>query len=158
MKFVTGLDKEMWTIVWCFIKPSKENIRSSKSTAKDEEGRQSKTATGTSVKCALCLEDQLLMMLMRLRLGQIEQELAYTFGINVSTVSRTIIAWRNFFVPSPDLGCYLCSLTGEMWQEPCQVHSRKYILLHLLLLSCDVKCHRCCLSSSNVILPTSPIQ
>ena len=46
--------------------------------------------TGAGVKCALSLEDQQLMTLMRLRLEQIEQELAYTFGINVSTVSKTV--------------------------------------------------------------------
>ena len=77
--------------MWRFIKPSEENIRLSKSAAKDEEGQQRKTAAGAGVKCALSLEDQLLMTLMRLRLGQIEQELAYTFGINMSSVSRTII-------------------------------------------------------------------
>ena len=88
--------------MWRFNKPSKENIRSSKSAAEDEEGWQRKTGAG--VKCALSLEDHLLMMLIRLHLGQIEQELAYTFGINVSTVSRTVITWVNFFVPSPDLG------------------------------------------------------
>ena len=82
---------------------STENFRLSKSAAKDE-GRQKQTAAGACVKCALSLEDQLLMTLMRLRFGQIEQELAYTFGINVSTVSRTVITWVNFFVPSPDLG------------------------------------------------------
>ena len=98
---------------------SKENIRSSKSATKDEEGRQRKTAAGAGIKCALSLEDQLLMTLMRLRLGQIEQELPYTFGINVSTVSRTVITWVNFFVPSPGLGCCLCGPPGKMWQEPC---------------------------------------
>ena len=89
----------MWTVVWRFIKRSKENIRSSKSAAKDEEGRQRKTAAGAGVK-----RDQLLMTLMCLHLGQIEQALAYTFGINLSTVSRTVITLVNFFVPSPDLG------------------------------------------------------
>ena len=91
---------------------SKENIRSSKSGAKDEEWRQRKTAAGAGVNCALSLEDQLLMMLMCLHLGQTGQELAYTFGINVSTVLRTIIAWLNLFVPSLDLGCCLSGLKG----------------------------------------------
>ena len=53
-----------WTVVWAFLKPSRENVRSAKSAAKDEEGRQRKDGAG--VKCTLSLEDQLLVSLMRL--------------------------------------------------------------------------------------------
>lgn len=80
--------------MWGFLKPSRENVRSAKSAAKYEERRQRKSGAG--VKCTLSVEDQLLMTLMRLRLGKLEQELAYTFGISVSSVSRTIITWLNF--------------------------------------------------------------
>ena len=37
-----------------------------------------------------------MMTMMRLRLGRLEQDLAYQFGINVSTVSRTLSMWINF--------------------------------------------------------------
>ena len=56
LEFFTGLDSEQWTVVWAFLKPSRENVRSAKSAAKDEEGRQRKDSAG--VKCTLSLEDQ----------------------------------------------------------------------------------------------------
>ena len=43
-----------------------------------------------------CREDELLMTLMRLRLGRIEQDLAYEFGVNKSTISRTFNKRINF--------------------------------------------------------------
>ena len=40
LEFFTGLDSEQWTAVWAFFKPSRENVRSAKYVAKDEEGRE----------------------------------------------------------------------------------------------------------------------
>ena len=42
---------------------------------------------------ALCLEDQVLLVLIRLRLGLSEQLLAYLFNINITTVSRIFLRW-----------------------------------------------------------------
>ena len=37
-----------------------------------------------------------MLTMMRLRLGRFEQELAYQFGISISSVSRILHMWRNF--------------------------------------------------------------
>ena len=70
-----------------------ENVLSAKSAAAEEEGRLN--CPGARRKPQLSQDDQLLIM-MRLRLGRNEQDLAYQFGVSVSCVSRTIIMWINF--------------------------------------------------------------
>ncbi|CAN8020314.1 unnamed protein product, partial [Ixodes persulcatus] len=44
----------------------------------------------------LSMEDQLLLVLSRLRVGLLEQDLAYRFGVHVSTVSRVWTFWVGF--------------------------------------------------------------
>ena len=53
-------------------------------------------ARGSGRKSKLSLQDQLLLTLMRLRLGRMEKELAYHFGIDEATVSRILKTWLNF--------------------------------------------------------------
>ena len=76
------------------MKPFPENIISGKSAATEAEGRTN--APGAGSKATLSLEDQLLMTVMQLRLGQAEQDLAYHFGVWASGVSRTLVRWLNF--------------------------------------------------------------
>lgn len=45
---------------------------------------------------ALSVEDQLLLVLCRLRVGLLEQDLAYRFGVHISTVSRVWTFWVDF--------------------------------------------------------------
>ncbi len=44
----------------------------------------------------LCPEDEFFLVLVRLRLGLMEKDLAYRFKISQSTVSRIIVTWINF--------------------------------------------------------------
>ena len=69
----------MWTAVWTFLNPSPETIFSVRSAVKEEEGRS--RYAGAGCKPTLSLEDELLLTLMRLRLGRMKKDLAYTFTI-----------------------------------------------------------------------------
>ena len=40
--------------------------------------------------------EEFLLVLIRLRLGLLEQDIAYRFGLSQSTVSRIITTWINF--------------------------------------------------------------
>ena len=44
----------------------------------------------------LCPIDEFFLVMIRLRLGLLEKDLAYRFGISQSTVSRILITWINF--------------------------------------------------------------
>ena len=44
----------------------------------------------------MSLQDQLLLTLVRLRLALREEDLAYRFGVSVSTVSRLVTTWICF--------------------------------------------------------------
>ena len=62
---------------------------------------------GSGRRAGLCLEDELSMTLMRLRLSGLEQDLAYEFGVHKGTVSRIFIKWINYL--------YLCLLDEPLW-------------------------------------------
>ena len=81
------MNGETWDCLWQFldVTSSKDKL-SAKSAATEEKGR--KKAKGSGREFALSFEDQLLLTRMRLWLGRLLQELAYTFGIYASTDSR----------------------------------------------------------------------
>lgn len=87
LEFLTGLSPEIWDSVWAVLKPS-DGMQSQKSAAKELEGRQ--LAPGGGRKPELSLEDEMMMTLVRLRLGRLEGELAYMFRLDIGTVSRII--------------------------------------------------------------------
>lgn len=93
LSFFTGLSRDIWDILWTFLKPE-GNILSSKSATTDKKGRQNSYGAGR--KSILSLQDQLLMTLIRLRLGTLEQVLSYQFGVSISSVSRTVVKWINY--------------------------------------------------------------
>ena len=67
------------------------NVLSAHTSAAMDKGR--KVAPCRGRKSALSLEDQLLVTLMRLRLGRLEQELAYMFNVDAGTISRVFNKW-----------------------------------------------------------------
>ena len=89
LMFLTGLTLPIWNALWSFLKASPKNVLSAKSAATEVEGRV--RFPGAGRKPVLSMEDQLFMTLMRLRLGRSEQDLAYQFGVSLSSVSRTIV-------------------------------------------------------------------
>ena len=67
---------------------------SARSAAIEKDGRLN--CPGAGRKPSLLLEDDLLITLMRLRLGRLERDLAYQFGVSESCISRINIKWLNF--------------------------------------------------------------
>ena len=101
----------MWDCLWRFFEPSEKNILSMYSASKNDAQRR--ISFGSGRKSELSLEDQLLLTMMRLRLGRLEQELAYSFGIDVSNVSRIIQKWISYnsrIVLTPGSLAYLARL------------------------------------------------
>lgn len=94
LSFLTGLNRQTWDSVWAFLQPSEENVLSTHASAAIEKGR--KIAHGRGRKPSLSLEDQLLLTLMRLRLGHLEEELGYMFNVDAATISRIFAKWINF--------------------------------------------------------------
>ena len=94
LKFLTGLPREYWDVLWSDLQPSAENILSKRSAEKEAQGRLN--CPGQGRPSVLTLEDELLMTLMRLRLGRMEQELAFVFEVDKSTVCRIFVKWINF--------------------------------------------------------------
>ena len=93
LKYYTILSRVYWDVLWKYLQPSPENILSQKSAASEEAGRI--ISFGSGRKSKLSLQDELFMTLMRLRLGRLEQELAYQFGVSSSTISRIFTKWIN---------------------------------------------------------------
>ena len=61
-----------------------------------DDGEGHAIARGSGRNSKLSLQDQLLLTLLRLRLGRMEKELVYQFGIDEATVSRIMKTWLNF--------------------------------------------------------------
>ena len=95
LEFLTGLNVEAWDNLWEFLDVrSQKDILSSKSAASEVTGR--KIDGGSGPGFVLTLEDQLFLTMMRLRLGRLLKELAYSFGISEPTASRIFSMWINF--------------------------------------------------------------
>lgn len=92
--FLSGVSSDVWDLLWNFLKPSRETVVSGKSAATEAEGRVN--CPGAGRKPTLDLEDELLVTLMRLRLGWLEKALGYMFGITESAVSRIVVKWLNY--------------------------------------------------------------
>ena len=108
MLFLTGLSKDMWHALWTYSKPSRENVLSAKAAAAGAAGRTN--APGAGRKPILDLEDQLMVTMMRLRLGRQEQDLAYQFDVSISCVYRITTMWLNFYVSAPGSDPYLAKV------------------------------------------------
>lgn len=79
IQYLTGLSPEVWQAVWQYFDPS----LSADAACTESAGRR--ISLGSSRKAVLGLEDQLLLVLVHLRrLGRMEQELSYQFGVSKS--------------------------------------------------------------------------
>ena len=92
LAYLTGLSPSNWSLLWKFLKASEINVVSRQ--ASRTLGRL--IARGSGRKSTISPEDQLLITMMRLRLGRMENELAYQFGCTEATVSRIFTKWLNF--------------------------------------------------------------
>ena len=92
--FLTGISIDIWDLLWKFLKATRETVLSVKCAAKEAEGSLNCPRAGH--KPSLTLEDELLLTLMRLRMGWLEQALGYVFAISESSVSRILAKWLNF--------------------------------------------------------------
>jgi hypothetical protein len=92
MRFYTGLSHSQFICLWNFLGPNTRNI-SRVSYPRKHEVTPSK-ARGAKRK--LTPQDELLLTLVRFRLGLLHEDLAYRFGIAVSTVNDIITTWTQF--------------------------------------------------------------
>ena len=90
-EFYTGVSPASFDSLWDFLKPSEENVLSHRQAA--SVGSPHAFA---GRKSTLSLHDQLFMVLMRLRLGLLERDLAFRFGVSESTISRLFQKWINY--------------------------------------------------------------
>ena len=60
------------------------------------ESKESYSLHKSGARCRLPLLEQFFMVLVRLRRGLLEFDVAHRFGISQSTVSRLTITWLNF--------------------------------------------------------------
>ena len=87
----TGLIVRAWNALWTILKPTSENILSAKSVTTETTDRQNRPSAGR--KLSLSLENQLLLTLMRLRLGSFDKALASQFGVHASNISKYLSTW-----------------------------------------------------------------
>ena len=90
MGFISGWSVVQWEALWKALGIElKEKILSQKCAANGERGR--KNMRGAGRLAVVTLEDQLLVMTrrLRIRLGWLQQELAYIFGVSEAGVPLT---------------------------------------------------------------------
>ena len=103
VSFYTGFQSyAVFQAFYQFLLPAAENLNYYRSESA-EVVKDKKDGRGRRMK--MSLQDQLLLTLVRLRLALREEDLAYRFGVSVSTVSRLVTTWICF------LHDYLAKLT-----------------------------------------------
>ena len=92
LRHLSGLSLVQWEVLWQVLAiESKEDILTPKCAANEERGR--KNARGAGRPAVVPLEDQLMMTLMKVRLGWLQQELAYIIAVSKACVSLTFKKW-----------------------------------------------------------------
>ena len=102
LQLYTGFCTEEFEMLWDFLDPV-NNIRSWEQAEEDTLQRK----RGSGPHFALSLKDQLLVLLMRLRLNLLEWDLAFRFNVSEATISRMLNRWINF--------CYLRLGSLPIW-------------------------------------------
>ena len=104
MQFYTGFTSyKLFKACFDFLGPAVENLNywgqgKDVETNNDTLDGSDKSSRSKGLHRTLCPIDEFFLVMIRLRLGLLEKDLAYRFGILQSTVSRILITWINFFV------------------------------------------------------------
>ena len=105
VKFHTGIvGLKTFNILWAWLEPAAKSIVLFPSTKgvtdqtveriRLDHGYPARQMSGASRK--ICLQDEFFMVLLRLRLGLYEEDLAYRFGVSIAYVSKVMGAWLPF--------------------------------------------------------------
>ena len=145
--FLTGLVTHMWNALWKYLKPSPEKVFGVRSAAKEDRLRY----PGAGRKPTLNLEHEMLLTLMRLRLGRLEKDLAYEFGVTESCISHVFLQWLNYMY----LHLSLIPIWPD-WEEiertmpTCfkETYPTTYAILDATELRCEVHHCHCSLSTT----------
>ena len=89
MQFYTGLTFLQFQCLWRFLGDSVNNLCRPKNPNKDQSATKGRDRKLTP-------ENELFLTLVRLRLGLLHQDIAYRFGISVSTVHDILETWIQF--------------------------------------------------------------
>ena len=92
LEFYSGFNNEEFIHCFSFLQP--QYIQSLEQSSRDTCSVRVRRS-GAGPKYLLSLEDQFLLVLIRLRLGLLEKDLAIRFCIGEATVSRTFVRWIN---------------------------------------------------------------
>lgn len=92
-EFYTGLSVQAFDSLWIFLDAKEDHVLSLRRSSSSSAGAEGHTRGQRST---LSMHDQLVMVLMRLRLGLLEKDLAFRFGVSASSVSRIFVKWINF--------------------------------------------------------------
>lgn len=109
------------------IAETKSNWRGSKTVSTNHFSDRCQNKPGPDAK--LTLEEEFLMVMMRLKVGLLQQDLAHRFGLAESTVSRIFTTWINIMFI--ELKC-LCEMPGSESSEKAKQFSQ-FPMLRVIL-------------------------
>jgi hypothetical protein len=97
IRFYTGFTS--WSLLNNFMHLVRRHVSNMRTWSQVQRARKMKKTQKNQLNFSrnqtLCLEDQLFLVLCRMKLGLFEKDLAERFKISVATVSRTILTWIN---------------------------------------------------------------
>ena len=93
LEFYSGFNNEEFIQCFNFLQP--QYIQSLEQSSRDSCSVRVRRS-GAGLKYLLSLENQFLLVLIRLRLGLLGKDLAIRFCVGEATVSRTFVRWINY--------------------------------------------------------------
>ena len=100
IQFYTGFTSyKLFKACFDFLGPAVENLNywgQSKDVETNNDTLDGSDKSSKGRHRTLCPIDEFFLVMIRLRLGLLEKDLAYRFGMSQSTVSRILITWINF--------------------------------------------------------------
>lgn len=92
MHFYTGLTSEQFMCLWNFLGPEVNSL----SRVNNSRVFENTPSKSRGPKRKLSPKNELFLTLVRMRLGLLHQDLAFRFGISISTVTEIITTWIQF--------------------------------------------------------------